>query len=133
LLAVADKVLAGWIDTAAGRYDDAEHNLREAVAREDALLYGEPPEWTVPVRQDLGAALMVAGRYKKAEQAFREDLERFPKNGWSLYGLASALRAQGQKNEAEMVRQEFDKAWENADMEPAVAFAQKIDSSITAP
>ncbi|MCX4187040.1 tetratricopeptide repeat protein [Methylophaga sp. OBS4] len=125
LLAVADKVLAGWIDTAAKRYDEAERNLREAVKKEDALLYGEPPEWTVPVRQDLGPALLVAGRYEKAEQAFREDLERFPKNGWSLYGLASALRAQGHEDEAETVQEAFDKAWENADIESAVAFGQE--------
>lgn len=118
LLAVADKVLAGWIDTAAGRFDDAEKALHEAIAREDALLYGEPPEWTVPVRQDVGAALMVAGRYDKAEQAFRQDLDRFPKNGWSLHGLAAALKAQGQLAEAEMMQQEFDKAWENADTTP---------------
>jgi len=117
LLGVAEKVLAGWVDAAAGRYDQAEQNLIEATAREDRLLYGEPPEWTVPTRQDLGAVLLKAERYPAAEQAFREDLRRFPGNGWSLYGLTEALRGQGRTEEAEATEAEFRQAWATADVE----------------
>jgi hypothetical protein len=66
--------------------------LREAVRREDALNYGEPPEWSVPVRQDLGAILLDAGRRREAAGVFEEDLRRFPKNVWSVQGLADAGR-----------------------------------------
>jgi hypothetical protein len=50
-----------------------------------------------------------------AEQAFRGDLERFPGNGWSLYGLSEALREQGRDAEAEAVMEDFREAWRTAD------------------
>ncbi|HVQ74643.1 MAG TPA: hypothetical protein VMT79_03785 [Candidatus Binatia bacterium] len=121
LLGVAGGVLAGWVDAAAGRMDTAVAHLREAVRREDDLLYGEPPEWTVPARQDLGEVLLLAGRYPEAEQAFREDLRRFPKNGWSLHGLAAALAAQGRDEEAAAVRAELAEVWTSADAEIVMA------------
>jgi len=70
---------------------------------EDSLVYGEPPEWSVPVRQELGRLLLDADRPAEAERAFIEDLRRFPMNGWSLAGLAEALRAQGRAGEAERI------------------------------
>ena len=68
--------------------------LREAIKLEDALNYDEPPGWLIPVRHSLGAILIHNGRYAEAEQVYREDLARLPENGWSLYGLASSLKAQ---------------------------------------
>jgi tetratricopeptide (TPR) repeat protein len=120
LVAIADGVLTGWIEAGAGRWDAAVAALREAVAREDALLYGEPPEWTVPARHDLGAVLLRAGRTAEAERTFREDLDRFPRNGWSLGGLAVALKAQGRAAEAGSVEAQFERAWRTADFEPRV-------------
>jgi tetratricopeptide (TPR) repeat protein len=116
LVGIADAVLAGWVDVAGGRFDSAVAHLQEAVRREDALLYGEPPEWTVPARQDLGAVLSRAGRHAEAEQAFRDDLRHFPKNGWSLHGLAEALAAQGRAEEAAAARQELGAVWATADV-----------------
>lgn len=116
LLGIAEQVLAGWIDASAGRDDAAVEALREAVRREDRLLYGEPPEWTVPARQDLGAVLLQGGRFTEAEQTFREDLDRFPNNGWSLHGLAAALRGQGRADEADRVASAFAQAWATADV-----------------
>jgi tetratricopeptide (TPR) repeat protein len=116
LLAIAERVLTGWIEAAAGRHGAAADALREAVRREDALLYGEPPEWTVPVRQDLGAVLLGAGRAAEAEQAFREDLDTFPGNGWSLAGLGRALRAQGRSADADAVDADFRRVWATADV-----------------
>ncbi len=60
--------------------------------------------------------LLEAGRLVEAEEAFREDLDRFPGNGWSLHGLATALRAQGREDEAAAVRAELDEAWATADI-----------------
>jgi hypothetical protein len=78
----------------AGRHDDAAAHLRAAAEAEDALVYGEPPEWTVPVRQKLGAVLPAARGPAGAGAAFRQNLDCFPENGWQLHGLAAALRAQ---------------------------------------
>ena len=66
--------------------------------------------------QSLGAALLKAGRTAEAEAVYREDLKRFPENGWSLFGLAAALRAQGKSAEAAAVDQRFSKAWSAADV-----------------
>jgi tetratricopeptide (TPR) repeat protein len=116
LLGLAERVLTGWTEAAAGRWAEAVQALREAVAREDALLYGEPPEWSVPTRQDLGAVLLAAGRAREAEQAFRDDLSHFPGNGWSLRGLTLALQAQGKDADSDSIDEEFRRVWANADV-----------------
>jgi tetratricopeptide (TPR) repeat protein len=69
------------------------------------------------VRHNLGAVLLEAGRPAAAEKVYRADLARFPDNGWSLFGLAQSLRAQGKTREADEVQRRFDKAWRNADIE----------------
>lgn len=124
LLTVADRVLTGWTAAADGSWNEAVEALREAVEAEDALLYGEPPEWTVPTRQDLGAVLLAAERAEEAEQAFRADLDHFPENGWSLHGLMQALVAQGLEAEAVAVHEKFQRVWATADVEPAAPAAQ---------
>jgi tetratricopeptide (TPR) repeat protein len=116
VLGVAVEVLAGHLAQAHGDLAAAVAHLEEAVRREDALTYGEPPEWTVPPRQDLGAVLLAAKRPRDAERAFREDLAKFPENGWSLRGLAEALRASGRATQAAEVEARFQKVWETADV-----------------
>ena len=101
LIPVAEAVLAGRISAAEGRYGEAADELREAVRLEDALLYGEPPEWSIPTRQDLGEVLLEGDRPGEAEAVFRADLDRFPRNVWSLKGLEEALRRQGRTAEAD--------------------------------
>lgn len=117
VLGIAAEVLAGQIAVAEGDPDRAAAHLREAAGREDGLYYGEPPEWSVPVRQELGRVLLDAGRATDAEEVFRADLERFPENGWSLHGLAAALRAQGRSEEAGAVEERFRRIWADADVE----------------
>lgn len=116
VLDIAGEVLAGHIAAAKGDFDSAVKYLREAASREDDLVYGEPPEWSVPVRQDLGRVLLKAGRAREAEQAFREDLKRFPDNGWSLHGLAEALRAQRRTAEADGLKDRLQRVWASADV-----------------
>ncbi|HMS82638.1 MAG TPA: hypothetical protein PKD12_03185 [Nitrospira sp.] len=100
VLGIAVEVLAGHIAAAKGDLPGATTHLLEATRREDALVYGEPPEWTVPVREELGVVLLKAGRPAEAEQVFREDLKRFPKNPWAQQGLAESARLQNRKTEA---------------------------------
>jgi Flp pilus assembly protein TadD len=118
LLGVAERVLSGWMAAGEGHVDDAVSALEEAVRREDALLYGEPPEWSVPARQDLGAVLLMAGQPAEAEQVFRADLAHFPQNGWSLHGLSLSLRRQGRSVEADSVGGEFLRVWAGSDVDP---------------
>jgi tetratricopeptide (TPR) repeat protein len=92
VLGIAAEVLAGHIAQARGDVKAAIAHLRKAAKLEDGLVYGEPPEWSVPVRQELGAMLLKAGRAEQAERAFKEDLRRFPKNTWSVAGLQQARR-----------------------------------------
>jgi len=46
---------------------------------------------------------------------FRTDLEQYPRKPRSLFGLLKALEAQKKFEAAEVVRREFEAAWENAD------------------
>jgi hypothetical protein len=116
ILAIAADVLAGHVAAAGRDWDAAVARLSAAAEREDGLVYGEPPEWSVPVRQELGAVLLAAGRAQEAERAFREDLDRFPDNGWSLAGLARSLDAQGRSAEAATTRRSLEDAWSSADV-----------------
>jgi tetratricopeptide (TPR) repeat protein len=111
-----DYALIGEIAARGGKLDEAIAQFREALKIEDAGLYFELPKWYYPIRQSLGAALLKAGRNAEAEAVYREDLKRFPENGWSLFGVAAALRAQGKSAEADEVDRRFGKAWSAADV-----------------
>jgi tetratricopeptide (TPR) repeat protein len=115
-VSIAVHALMGEIATRSGKFDEGIAHFREALKIEDAGLYFEPPKWYYPIRESLGAALLNAGQSAEAEAVYREDLKRFPENGWSLFGLAAALRAQGKSAEAAAVDQRFSKAWSAADV-----------------
>ncbi len=116
ILALAVNVLAGEIAARSGQTDVAVRHLLAAVAEQDGHWFSEPPVWYFPVRQSLGAALLAGGRAVEAEAVYRDDLKRNPENGWSLYGLARSLRAQGKTAEAAAVEARFQKAWARADV-----------------
>ena len=116
VLGVAEPFLTGEVLYHEGKTEEAFTALREAVRREDALRYSEPPDWIIPVRHALGAALMRSGRYAEAERVYRDDLVRHPENGWSLFGLARSLELLGKADEAAGVRARFEKAWADADV-----------------
>jgi tetratricopeptide (TPR) repeat protein len=118
VLSIAPEVLAAEIAAAKKSYDHAIAHLERAVRLEDALVYTEPAEWHYPPRQALGATLLEAGRPAEAETVYWADLKRNRNNGWSLFGLAQALRAQKKNNEAEHVELRFKKSWERADVMP---------------
>ena len=60
--------------------------------------------------------LLEAGRHAEAERVYLADLERYPRNGWSLHGLSKALIGQGKSKRAAAVQARFEKAWERADI-----------------
>jgi len=61
--------------------------------------------------------LLVAGRPADAEKVYREELSRNPQNGWSLKGLALALRQQQKMEAAVAVEKQLQAAWQHADVQ----------------
>jgi tetratricopeptide (TPR) repeat protein len=121
LVAIAIDLLRGEIAYRAGDYTAAVASFEDAVAKQDSLPYTEPPFWYYPTRQSLGAALLAGGDAPQAESVFRRDLEQYPHNGWSMFGLIQSLENQGKNDEAGKIRQHFDKAWQFADIELTAA------------
>lgn len=119
VLSIAEDTLAGEIAFRKGDTDEAVRLLTKAVATEDTLLYMEPPDWIQPTRHALGAVLLKTGRTADAEQVYRKDLEIYPENGWSLFGLYQCLNTRDPNApETRAVKARFDKAWANADIPP---------------
>lgn len=116
VLHIASLVLAGELAARRGATDEAVSSYTQAIDLEDQLAYVEPPSWPLPVRQQLGALLLARGQASEAEAVYRADLKRFPENGWSLYGLAASLRAQGKNADADAVQARFRTAWANSDV-----------------
>jgi tetratricopeptide (TPR) repeat protein len=116
ILRIAPEVVAGEIAARRQQWDAAIQHLDRAIRYEDALAYQEPPDWPEPVRQHLGAVLLQAQRPDEAEAVYWEDLKKNPNNGWSLFGLAQALKAQGKADDAAAVDARFRAAWKQADI-----------------
>ena len=113
---IAMHTLMGEIAQRSGKLDEAATHYKAAIATEDAGLYFEPPTWYYPVRHSLGVVLLEQGHADQAEAVYREDLKRFPENGWSLFGLMQAQRAQGKTKEAAETDKRFREAWKDADV-----------------
>ena len=116
VLTIAAQVLDARIITARGNRPQAIEHWRQAVGAQDALAYDEPPFWYYPVRESLGAALLLNGDAAAAEQVFRDDLERNPRNPRSLFGLWQSLQAQHKDADAGWVHREFVTAWQHAEV-----------------
>lgn len=113
---VAEKMLEAII---AEENDDINKSvllLEVAKKREDAMLYNEPKDWLLPVRQYLGSALLKAARYKEADRILKEDLKQNPENGWALNGLAASMIIQKKKAESIKLQQRAQKAFERSDV-----------------
>ena len=117
LLDIVIPMVEGEILVAEGKIDEGIEQLLAAIQKEDALKYDEPPGWMIPVRHSLGAVLMKQQRFAEAEQVYRDDLARWPENGWSLLGLIESLRKQ-KKNADEIAQTQtrFKKVWAKADL-----------------
>ncbi len=116
LLRIAERLLAGQIAAQRQRYDEATKVLREALHIDDALQGAEPPHWPLPVRHYLGPVLLLAGHAPEAEAEYRADLKWNPENGWGLFGLFQALKAQRKDSEAAEISGRFEQAWAHADV-----------------
>ena len=117
LVGIAIHLLHGEIAYRGGEFDRAVNHFEQAVAAQDLLPYTEPPFWYYPTRQSLGAALVAGGKHAEAEAVFRKDLKQYPHNGWSMFGLAQSLTAQGKIEEAAKAKMHFETIWQFSDVE----------------
>ena len=111
IMKIAENVLGAKLAVAKKDNAAAISLLREAVAIQDKLNYGEPPDWFYPVRESLGGVLLMSGDSAGAEKVFREDLERNPRNPRSLWGLHQALLLQKRDYDAGFVQKQFEASW----------------------
>jgi len=115
VLDVLSAQLDGEIAAAAGQPDKAREALDRGIRIEAALDSAEPPLLGEASRLALGDAMLNAGRWAAAEQAFRDDLAARPGNGWALRGLQRALAEKGDTAGAARVQAELMRTWASAD------------------
>jgi len=115
ILKIAEGVLGAQVALSKKDNAAAVSMLRKAVEVQDGLKYDEPPDWFFPVRESLGGVLLLSGDAKGAEQVFREDLAKNPRNPRSLFGLHRSLKAQERNSDAWFVEKEFRNAWKGGD------------------
>jgi hypothetical protein len=116
VLNIAQHMLEARMALAKGDRKAAVEFLSQAAPMEDALNYAEPPGWYLPVRETLGGVLLASGDYAAAEKVFRADLGKNPRSGRSLFGLQESLKGQGRSYAAELLQQELQASWKNADI-----------------
>ena len=113
LLGIVAPILEGEIERSEGSLDRAISAFSRAVAQYDALMYDEPEPLPFSPRHWLGAALLEDKQYAEAERVYGDDLKKHPHNGWSLFGLKTALESQGRRS-AE-VEKDFEASWARSD------------------
>jgi tetratricopeptide (TPR) repeat protein len=111
IMKISEDVLGAKIAMARKDYTQAIALLTAAVAIQDTLKYGEPPDWFFPVRESLGGILLMNGDAAGAEKVFRADLDRNPRNPRSLFGLQQSLKTQNRNYDAGFVEAEFNDSW----------------------
>ncbi|WP_425050548.1 tetratricopeptide repeat protein [Psychromarinibacter sp. S121] len=125
VLGVAQAMMKGEIDFKAGRTAEGLEHLREAVRRDDGLMYEEPWAWPQPSRHALGALLLEAGEWEEAEAVYRADLGldptlprplQNPQNVWALHGLHECLQRRGETVEILHIRQALNRAQARAEI-----------------
>jgi len=121
VLKIATDVLGAKIAWAKKDNAGAIALLQNAVAVQDTLKYSEPEDWFFPVRESLGAALLMNGDNAGAEKVFREDLDYHPRNPRSLFGLQQALKAQKRDYDAGFVEKQFQGSWKGGNTQLKVA------------
>ena len=117
LCVIASKTLEGEILAKEKKFPAAIALLTEAVEKEDALNYNEPPDWFFSVRHHLGAVLIDAGKYQDALKVYAQDLKIYPENGWALRGMMNVYEKMGGKGSYDKMKLRFEKAWKYADAE----------------
>lgn len=115
ILKVGELLLTGETSLAKGDIAGGIKLLSDAAAASDMLIYDEPPDWDLPIREWLGRAYLSNRQYAEAEKVYRMELTKHPRNGRALFGLAEALNKQGKVSSAKATLREYATAWATAD------------------
>lgn len=107
--------LRGSILSIEGKHDEAFRLLNEAIEKEKNLGYWEPPHYTRPVLESLGAAYIRAEKFGEARAAFEKVLQVRPNSGFAFLAIARTFAKAGDKTTATRFYKEFLKFWQNAD------------------
>jgi tetratricopeptide (TPR) repeat protein len=107
--------LRGSILSVEGKHDEAFKLLNEAIEKEKNLGYWEPPHYTRPVLESLGAAYIRAGNLSEARSAYERVLRLRPNSGFAYLDIADTYAKAGEKEKAAEFYRQFLKAWSNAD------------------
>ena len=125
LLGTAALELRGDIAGHRGDFATARTLLERADEAGSKLGYSEPPQYSRPPLEVLGAVCTRAGKFDDARVAFHKVLVAHPKSGFALYGIAVAWEKEGKRNEAAKAYREFLDAWSHADRDlPQIRAAQ---------
>jgi tetratricopeptide (TPR) repeat protein len=101
-----------------GNHDQFEMYMKKAVELEEQTNYPTgPPRITLPSFEQYGEWLMEQGNYTKAIVQYNKALQRMPRRSKSLIGKMQALKALGQQDEADIVREELKSILSLADQE----------------
>jgi Flp pilus assembly protein TadD len=104
--------------TVTGYKDDlvtARKLLERADQNETGIGYFEPPLYSRPPLEVLGASCIRAGKFNEAREAYQKALVKRPHSGFALYGIALAWDKQGDKVQAARAYRDFLDAWSYAD------------------
>ena len=113
LLGVLVGILEGELHRETGDLIEAVAAFERAVELEDTLVYDEPEPLPFAARHWLGAVLLELKRYADAEQVYRDEIADHAHNGWSLFGLKTAIEAQGRADAA--VDADLQESWARSD------------------
>jgi Flp pilus assembly protein TadD len=129
-LSVMSLELRATILAAEKHLPEAKTLFSQAAQEEKKLGYAEPPRYVRPVGETEGAALLRAGDAAGAHTAYAAALKERPNSGFSLYGMARASEAAGDRATAREEYAQFLTAWKNGDENrPELAHAHEyLDS-----
>jgi tetratricopeptide (TPR) repeat protein len=115
ILGTASLELRGNISSGQGDFAAARKLLESADQHETEIGYFEPPHYSRPSLEVLGASRLRAGNFSEAREAYRKALAKRPRSGFALYGIALAWDKQGDKQQAARAYRGFLDAWSHAD------------------
>jgi len=113
LLSTVGYILEGEIFWMEGRLEEAKISFEKSISFYDDLTYDEPEPIPFSPRHWYGALLLKMENFEDAKHVFEKELENHPNNGWSLFGIKSALKNQNKSDSK--IEARFTNSWQRSD------------------